>query len=229
MVQRTARQVGNLDRLCVDLRRTGFVVEAQQAISVSDVQIVADQGHAERRVEVLQKHRAGLGHAVVIGVAQQGDAVRAWHAGTGFAHDFLHHPAANTAAVIRFRWRVGFRHQYVTVGQHVEPAWVIEAFGKCSHLRTGCGGRFATCRPADRWAMFTVGIRVLFGSGSFGDGPVPSETCRLEDSPQAASPPARAMTRASRVLRIADLPYECMLNHREPCAPDGSTAIRGPL
>ena len=37
-------------------------------------------------------------------------------------------------------------------------------------------------------AMLTVGIRVLLGSGSCGDGPVPSATSRRAFSPQATSP-----------------------------------------
>jgi hypothetical protein len=41
--------------------------------------------------------------------------------------------------------------------------------------------------------MFTVGISVLFGSGNLGDGPVPSATCNVEDSPHAASPPATSI------------------------------------
>src|ERR1700712_4866001 len=38
--------------------------------------------------------------------------------------------------------------------------------------------------------MLTVGISVLLGSGNWGDGPVPSEICSLDDSPHAARPPA---------------------------------------
>ncbi|MDT4889759.1 hypothetical protein FQZ97_1265050 [compost metagenome] len=59
-------------------------------------------------------------------------------------------------------------------------------------------------------AMFTVGIRVLFGSGNLGDGPVPSETCRLEVSPQAASPPARAMTRTNGGLCMLIFPINAV-------------------
>ncbi|MCY1461569.1 hypothetical protein D9M71_792380 [compost metagenome] len=57
-------------------------------------------------------------------------------------------------------------------------------------------------------AMFIVGSSVLFGSGSLGDGPVPSMTCKRAVSPQAASPAASAITKSSWDVRIADLPYE---------------------
>src|SRR5450830_739304 len=49
-------------------------------------------------------------------------------------------------------------------------------------------------------AMFTVGISVLFGSGNCGEGPVPSDTFRVELSPQAARLPASMISKASLVL-----------------------------
>ena len=40
-----------------------------RAIGVSNIQIVTHQGHAKGRVQILDKHRAGFGHAVVVGIA----------------------------------------------------------------------------------------------------------------------------------------------------------------
>ena len=50
--------------------------KAQQGVGVGDVEVVADQRHAEGRMEPRQEHAARLGHAVAVGVAQQRDAIR---------------------------------------------------------------------------------------------------------------------------------------------------------
>jgi hypothetical protein len=55
----------------LDLRLPGAVREADHRIGVGDVEVVADQRHAERRVQVLEEHRLELGRAVVAQAAQQ--------------------------------------------------------------------------------------------------------------------------------------------------------------
>ncbi|MNQ83357.1 hypothetical protein D3C85_984350 [compost metagenome] len=47
VIQRSARQVDDFDRLRLDGRVTGFIVEAQQSVGIGDVQVIADEGHAE--------------------------------------------------------------------------------------------------------------------------------------------------------------------------------------
>ena len=149
VVQRPARQLA--DRLARAVQRGGafLVLEAQQAIGVGHIQVIADQGHAERRVEVLEEHRAGFRHAILVGIAQQGDAVGARYASAGLGHDLLHHPATDALAVVGFLRCVGFRDQYVAIGQHIEPARVIQATGEGDHL--GALGRLglAAIGPAD--------------------------------------------------------------------------------
>ncbi|MNJ53787.1 hypothetical protein D3C77_491970 [compost metagenome] len=86
----------------------------------------------------------------MIAVAQQADAVGAGHTGTGAAHCLLHHPAANALAVLWLGWRVGLCNQYIAIGQHIEPARMVQAFGKGRHLRARCAGRLRALGPADR-------------------------------------------------------------------------------
>ncbi|MNZ52890.1 hypothetical protein D3C78_707540 [compost metagenome] len=116
MVQCATGQVDHLHGGGGDRSGAVCIVEAQQPIRIRDVQIVADQGHAKGRVEVFNERGAGFGVAVVVGVAQQGDAVRAGHAGTGARHDFFGDPADHACAVIRLGWGVGFGHQHISIG-----------------------------------------------------------------------------------------------------------------
>ncbi|MNF74433.1 hypothetical protein D3C84_564640 [compost metagenome] len=148
MVQCATGQVDHLHGGGGDRSGAVCIVEAQQPIRIRDVQIVADQGHAKGRVEVFNERGAGFGVAVVVGVAQQGDAVRAGHAGTGARHDFFGDPADHACAVIRLGWGVGFGHQHIAIGQHIQPAWVFEPFGECHHLGAGRGNRLGTAWPA---------------------------------------------------------------------------------
>ena len=76
-----------------DARVAGRVGEAQHGVGVGHVEVVAHQRHAEGRVQPFQQHRAQVGHAVAVGVAQQRDAVGAGHAGAGALHHQAHHPA----------------------------------------------------------------------------------------------------------------------------------------
>ena len=48
---------------------------AHDGVGVGDIEIVADQRHAERRIQMIEEDGAHVGHAVAIGVAQQRDAV----------------------------------------------------------------------------------------------------------------------------------------------------------
>jgi hypothetical protein len=66
-----------------------------ERIGVGDEQLVAHQRHAVGRHQVGHEHLLDLGHAVAVGIAQQGDAVGAGHAGAGAAHDLAHDPVAN--------------------------------------------------------------------------------------------------------------------------------------
>ena len=57
------------------------------AIGVGDIEIIADQHHAEGRMQMIQEDKCLVGHAVAIGVAQQQDAVAGLDAGMGLLLD----------------------------------------------------------------------------------------------------------------------------------------------
>ena len=95
----------------------------------------------------MQKHRAQVDHAVMVAVAQQGDAVGAGHAGTGAGHDLAGNPAFKAKTAVSGR-RIAFRHQHIAIGQHIQPARMVEVFGKGADLGAGRGRGFAARRPA---------------------------------------------------------------------------------
>jgi len=49
---------------------TGIVRIANECIGIGDVEVVANQSHAEWRVEIVEKDAAGLRHTVAIRVPQ---------------------------------------------------------------------------------------------------------------------------------------------------------------
>ena len=147
VVEWAAGQVGNPGAFGGDLRGAWFVGEAHHAVGVGDIEVVADQRHAEGRIEPLEQSAAHLRDTVAVGVAQQGNAVGAGHAGAGARHHLVHDPHAQAVAVGP-AGRVGFGHEHVAVGQHVQPARVIELVGECHHLRARRGHRRCAAAPA---------------------------------------------------------------------------------
>jgi len=83
----------------------------------------------------MQKGGAGFGHAIAIGIAQQGDAVGRWHTGTGALHHQLHDPAFDALGVLGLGRRVALGHQHVAVGQHLQPARVVKPGGQRGHAQ----------------------------------------------------------------------------------------------
>jgi hypothetical protein len=92
------------------------------------------------------------GRSVVVGVAHQGDAVGRGHGGAGPAHDDLLEPALDALAVLGLGRGVGLGDQHVAVGQHVEPAGMIQAAdqggGDEARARRPASGRRPSRRPA---------------------------------------------------------------------------------
>ena len=132
MVDRAGRKIDDLLAFLRDARLAVTIGEAQHGIGVGDIERIAGQGHAERRVQAGDEDVALIGDAVAIGVAQQHDAIRRWsRIRTRRLHDRRLDVADDTARVVRFRRRVGFRHQHVAIGQHQQPAWMIEVFCEC--------------------------------------------------------------------------------------------------
>jgi hypothetical protein len=57
VVERPCRQVGDLDAGAVDPRRALDIRKTNDCIRVGHIKIVADQRHAEWRIQILQKRR----------------------------------------------------------------------------------------------------------------------------------------------------------------------------
>ncbi|MNH23831.1 hypothetical protein D3C79_837430 [compost metagenome] len=85
----------------------------------------------------------------MITVAQQADAIRAGDPGTSTFHHLAHDPATNAFAVFRLGRRIGFGDQYVAIGQHIEPARMVQAVGERGDLRARRRDRRAALWPAD--------------------------------------------------------------------------------
>ncbi|CAN6484249.1 unnamed protein product [Victoria cruziana] len=130
MVARAGRQLGHLGRRAFEPRQLGVVGPAQQRIGVGDVEVLADQGHAQWRVEAFGEDEALVGNAVAIGVAQQRDAVGAGTAGAGPLHEQAGDPGLEARdqaqPLARARRRLALGHQYIAIGQHMDPARMVE-------------------------------------------------------------------------------------------------------
>ncbi len=126
----------------------GGVGELHDRIGVGDVQIVADERHAERRIETGEKRTLELRDAIAVRIAQQRDAIGRRHGRAGLGHHLLLHRALDALAIFRTRRRGGFGHQHIAVRQGVQPARMLEAAGEGVHLDTGRRRRLHVRRPA---------------------------------------------------------------------------------
>ena len=144
VVEGAGRKVGELGAI----RRaggSGDVAELEHRIAVGDVKVGAHQRHAERRVELVDEDGLGLRNAVTIAIAQQNDAIGRGCAGPGPALHLFRQPVLQT--FIGLGRRVGLGHQHVAVGQHVQPAWVVELGGEGGHADARRTDGLGTRRP----------------------------------------------------------------------------------
>ena len=148
VVQRTARQVGQLAATGGNAQIALVVGVLPNRIGVRHVQEVAHQRHTEGRVQLVEEHCARLGFAIAVEVAQQRDAVGARRAGTGALHDLLHHEALDALARLGPGWCIRFGHQHVPVGQDVQPARMVQARDEGLHLQRACRSGHCTGGPA---------------------------------------------------------------------------------
>ena len=70
MVARPRGQVGHLGARGGDPRLAFLIGKAHHGVGVRHVEHIADERHAEGRVEALEKRLAQLGHAVAVGIAE---------------------------------------------------------------------------------------------------------------------------------------------------------------
>jgi hypothetical protein len=147
VVEIAAGKVRELLTLRGDRRRAFLVRKLHDGIGVGDVKIIADQRHAERRVQSRQELGLHLRDAVAVGITQQGDAIGRRHYRARLLHVLLHEGAADSLAVLGSFGCGGFGDQHVAVRQRVHPARVLQAAGKRVDLYArGCGG-FHAGRP----------------------------------------------------------------------------------
>ncbi|KAI3483878.1 hypothetical protein L1887_53113 [Cichorium endivia] len=64
--------------------------------------------------------------------------------------------------------RIGFGHQHIAIGQHIQPARVIQAFGERCHLGARGGGWLHAIRPANGWGDIHGGDQGLVGLWQLG-------------------------------------------------------------
>src|SRR4029079_19544354 len=148
MVDWTARKVRDLYARRVDPGLPVHIREAQDRIRVGDVEIVTDERHAERRIEVFEEHDSRLCNSVAVGVMQKRDAVWARAAGSG---PFLRHvkeEAFYPFGVLRPVRTVGFGHQDVAIGKDVEPARELEPGGESIDCEARGGRRLGALGPS---------------------------------------------------------------------------------
>ena len=150
MIAPAGRQIDDLFPLRGDLGLAFLIRKAQDRVGVGDIEILADERHAERRVEVLQEDCARLRDSIAVGIAQQRDTVGAGDRSAGAAKHQPRDPAHDAALLLPPRRGVGLRHQHVAVRQHIEPARMIEPGRQGVDRETLGRNRHAAVGPADR-------------------------------------------------------------------------------
>jgi hypothetical protein len=125
-------QVKNSLGLSRRLQVAGPVGQADDAVVLRHIEVLADQGHAEGATDVLGEGGLEFGQAVAVGVPEQGDPVRARTLdGAGAPHQQVGRPVAEAGLALLFRG--GFRHQDIAIGQDQEPARMGKGAGEPGH------------------------------------------------------------------------------------------------
>ena len=169
VIDAATRQRRNLHRRHADLRIAAMVRKAQQRIGVGNVEIAADQSHADGRIQALQKNvpfnfsRSCL--------AQQRDPVgTGLIAGAGHLHHQLADHAHDALHVIGPHRRLGFGDQHIAIWQHEQPSRVRKPTCQRGDRRAAGALRCAPLAPPFRlrevhgWQP-TAGRRADVGRG----------------------------------------------------------------
>ena len=145
----TGGQVENPFRLSGRLGVTGPVRQADDAVVLRHIEVLADQGHAEGAADILGEGGLEFGQAVAVGVPEQGDAVWAGALdGTGLTHQQVGRPVAEAGLALLLRR--GFGHQDIAIGQDQEPARVGKGTGEPGHHKALRRTWRLRARPAHR-------------------------------------------------------------------------------
>jgi hypothetical protein len=151
MINGPGRQIGNLTARRIDSRRAWRIVESQQRIGVGNVQVVADQSHSKRRMQVVEENRADVSLAVTVCISQQAYSICTGYCCSGSFHHSFHEPAAQPGCILRPGRRIGFGDEHVAIRQYINPSRVIQLAGKGgygeAHRRRGR----QVSLPANSW------------------------------------------------------------------------------
>ena len=148
VVDRAGRQGDHLGARGCDAGVASGVGKPQHRVGVGNEKIMADQGHAKRRIQPLKQHRPLVCDAITIGIPQQRDAVGAGRAGPGPLHHQAGQPALDAAGTIGLGRRVGLGHQDIAVGQDMKPARVVQVARERGHGHAGRRLRHDAAGPA---------------------------------------------------------------------------------
>ena len=100
VVARAGRQFDDAFGRRTDAGLSGAVRHAHERVGVGDVERVAQQRHAVRRMQTRHEHAARFRDAIAITVTQQRDAIGARHACAGAFQDDPHKPIAQTPLLV---------------------------------------------------------------------------------------------------------------------------------
>ena len=175
-----------------DGRHAGRVGEGHDGVRVGDVERAADERHPEGRVEARREGRPRLGRAVAVGVTEERDAVGAGHARAGLLHEQPHEEALDALAVVGLGRRVGLGDEHVAVGQHGQPAGVVQAGREGRHGHAGRGRRHRAGGPPDGVGDVDGRDERAVRSGQLGAGPGAGGDGQRADEPHAPSASASA-------------------------------------
>src|SRR5271154_6236574 len=134
MIDRSTRKVGEFGTWGRDAGLPLLIRIANNGVRVRNVKIVANQGDAKWRIEMVQKHGTKLGNAVAIGVAQQGDTVFVLRLGAGEPL----HPAGNDVFwSVNWRlWTIALDDQHISIGENVQRPRMHKAGRQCMDLQS---------------------------------------------------------------------------------------------
>src|SRR3954464_14312573 len=101
MIDSAGGQIGEGHWRCDDGRCARSVREANDAISVGDVERVTDKRHPKWRMQVGQENRFGVGDAVAVAVPQQDDSVLAGNGASRLRLEEPEEKSLGAAIVVR--------------------------------------------------------------------------------------------------------------------------------
>ncbi|MCY1546231.1 hypothetical protein D9M68_822200 [compost metagenome] len=130
VIQIARRQIDNLLRRGSYTGAAALIGEGDEGIGVGDVDPAVREGHAEGRIQSLQKCPAHVGGAISVSVAQERDPIGAFGCRAGTLHCGAHDQFAEAEPTPLLFRRITFSNQHIAIGQDVQPTGVVETCGE---------------------------------------------------------------------------------------------------